>query len=84
MSNTIGLIHSLMFMDGSGDMKTDVKLCLGKEFCDALKDRPLVVRCKDCKHWDKDHSEECENLDSVCFHNGLCKPDWFCADGERK
>lgn len=44
---------------------------------------PLVL-CKDCKHWDEGHSEECDNSDSVCFHNGWCKPDWFCADGERK
>lgn len=43
-----------------------------------------LVRCKDCIHWDKGHTEECGNSDSVCFHNGWCKPDWFCADGERK
>lgn len=43
-----------------------------------------LVRCKDCIHWDKGHTEECDNLDSICFHNGWCKPDWFCADGERK
>ena len=43
-----------------------------------------VVRCKDCIHWDEGHSEECFNSDSVCFHNGWCKPEWFCADGERK
>ena len=45
---------------------------------------PELVRCKDCIHWDEGHTEECNNLDSVCFHNGWCKPDWFCADGERK
>ena len=45
---------------------------------------PELVRCKDCVHWDKGHTEECDNSDSVCFHNGWCKPDWFCADGERK
>ena len=44
----------------------------------------MVVRCKDCIHWDKGYTEECGNLDSVCFHNGTCKPDWFCADGEHK
>lgn len=43
-----------------------------------------VVRCRDCIYWDKGHTEECDNSDSVCFHNGWCKPDWFCADGERK
>lgn len=44
----------------------------------------FVVRCKDCIHWDKGHTEECDNSESVCFHNGCCKPNWFCADGERK
>jgi hypothetical protein len=43
-----------------------------------------LVRCKDCVHWDKGHTEECDNSDSVCFHNGLCKPDWFCADGRKQ
>ena len=42
-----------------------------------------LIRCKDCFHWD-DHLEECGNSDSVCFHNGWCKQDWFCADGERR
>lgn len=43
-----------------------------------------LVRCKDCIHWDKGHTEECDNLGSICFHNGWCEPDWFCADGERR
>lgn len=43
-----------------------------------------IVRCKDCKYWDKRHTEECDNSDSVCYHNGWCKPDWYCADGERR
>lgn len=38
-----------------------------------------VVRCKDCKHWERD----------VIFNDGWCRgkrhgnPEWFCADGER-
>jgi hypothetical protein len=43
-----------------------------------------LVRCKDCIHWDKGHTEECGNPDSVCFHNGWCKPDWYCPDGEMR
>lgn len=43
-----------------------------------------IIRCKDCIYWDEGHAEECDNLDSVCFHNGWCKPDWYCADGKRK
>ena len=49
-----------------------------------LKEQKAVVRCKDCIYWDEECTEECDNSDSVCFHNGWCKPDWFCADGERK
>lgn len=39
-----------------------------------------LVRCKDCKHWERD----------VIFSDGWCRgkhqgdPDWFCADGERR
>ena len=60
------------------------------EYCEAWKPKEQetnmveVVRCGDCIHWDKGHTEECNNLDNVCFHNGWCKPDWFCADGERR
>ena len=45
--------------------------------------QPTVVRCNECICWDK-HIEECGNPDSVCFHNGWCKPNWFCADGKRR
>lgn len=50
----------------------------------ALSEQPQIIRCKDCIYWDKGHTEECDNSDSVCFHNGWCKPDWFCADGEKR
>ena len=51
--------------------------------CPLVEKPQELVRCKDCIHWDKGHTEECDNLDSVCFHNGWCKPNWFCADGEK-
>lgn len=48
-------------------------------------DRDLeIVRCKDCKYWDKGYAEDCHNPDSVCFSNGVCSPDWFCPCGEGK
>lgn len=46
----------------------------------ALHDIVEVVRCKDCKHLERD----------VIFQDGWCRgrqqgnPNWFCADGERK
>lgn len=39
-----------------------------------------VVRCKDCKYWERD----------AIFNEGWCRgkrqdnSDWFCADGERR
>ena len=32
-----------------------------------------IIRCKDCKHW-RGH----------CLRGNDGKPDWYCADGERK
>ena len=37
-----------------------------------------IVRCKDCKHWDKD-CREC-TIKTGWFG---CGADWFCADGEK-
>ena len=37
-----------------------------------------VVRCKDCKHWQKElfGSRWCKGIERI-------DGDWFCADGER-
>ena len=43
-----------------------------------------IVYCKDCIHWDAGSTEECNNIDNACFHNGWCRPKWFCADGKKK
>ena len=41
-----------------------------------------LVRCKDCKHKEKDGISEGVHW---CNHNGLQVTDtWFCADGERR
>ena len=48
-----------------------------------------VVRCKDCNHFKRDIS--CvgvygERKTNTCEWHGFAdvKPDWYCADGERK
>ena len=44
-----------------------------------------IVRCKDCKH-----GEPCNDGEIYCkkdvgtIETAVHKPDWFCADGERK
>lgn len=52
--------------------------------------KPTVVRCEDCKHWNK-HSQVCSNDDLYrrindcgCYPDFSTNPDWFCADGKRK
>jgi hypothetical protein len=39
-----------------------------------------LVRCKDCKYWSKEHDQNCM-IKQGWFP---VKPDWFCADGERR
>ena len=42
-----------------------------------------VVRCKDCRWWDKEQSAD--GFNGFCVNTGMCSaPDWFCADGERR
>ena len=47
-----------------------------------------IVRCKDCKHRSKemyDYYSDPNNKVYVCqIHDLAKKPDWYCADGERK
>ena len=50
-----------------------------------LKEQEAVVRCKDCKHWNRRECGsygtcESENM-NIC---GFTDADWFCADRERK
>ena len=59
-----------------------------------LKEQPQIVRCRDCKWWDrKDGSpygycHACKHgYSSEHWEIGIYrtyKGDWFCADGERK
>lgn len=48
---------------------------------------PVVVRCKDCKHFDigidVDGKKFYKCIGSVKAYGGT-EPDWFCADGEKR
>ena len=53
-----------------------------KESADTQGHFHELVRCKDCKHKEKDGISEGFHY---CNVNGLqVTDDWFCADGERK
>ena len=56
------------------------KLHFTKDSCDA--DVVAVVRCKDCKwYYVLNGHDRCDLLDLEARD---IKPDWFCADGERR
>ena len=41
-----------------------------------------VVRCKDCKHWEK--YSDVPNIGNCPVLDNSRRDNWFCADGERK
>lgn len=61
------------FMCNHAGMYDDLSTMLDR----LLENRPEVVRCKDCIHWDDD---DCE----IGNNPQMFADDWFCADGERR
>ena len=44
-----------------------------------------VVRCKDCRWWERDYQPRYHPDERPCNRVGMgTSPDWFCADGKRK
>jgi hypothetical protein len=57
---------------------------LGYQYLDVVN-REELIRCNECKHGDPCNDGEiyCEK-DIGTIETAVHKPDWFCADGERK
>ena len=49
-----------------------------------LKDQPQIVRCKDCKFGFSEYGYVFCTKPHVEKGSANHKPDWLCADGERK
>lgn len=55
-------------------------------------DAPEIVRCKDCKYWDRTTSVDgdcfCDRLDERRLDDGsfdyFTKENWYCAEGEKE
>ena len=47
-----------------------------------LKEKPQIVRCKDCKYW-QTNTQFCTRW-SAPFATQHTSPNWYCADAERK
>ena len=45
-----------------------------------------VIRCKDCRFYETDSCGNgcCGNISGICAEIVFVKPDWFCADGEKR
>lgn len=44
-----------------------------------------VVRCKDCKWWERDYQSRYHSDERPCNIVGMeTPPEWYCADGERR
>ena len=87
------------FKDNEFDKYSDdwnKQVCDGEhrpEYC-PLEEVPQIVRCKDCKWWDKKddskygychackHGHHSEHWEIGIYR--VYKEDWFCADGERE
>ena len=48
---------------------------------EALTEQPEIVRCKDCRYWDK-RTDGCGHLTGTIAPIVKTHADWFCADGE--
>lgn len=42
-----------------------------------LGEKPEIVRCKGCKHWDEEYDGHC------AMNHIFTTPDFYCADGEK-
>lgn len=56
---------------------------VGEINCLPSVDAVPVVRCRDCKWWDKDQTTD--GVKGFCPNTGCGEqPDFYCADGERR
>ena len=49
-----------------------------------LKEQPEIVRCKDCKNWVGNGADIDELPYWLPCKGEMRRPDYFCADGERR
>lgn len=72
-------------MSVTDDYNTIMKLL--KAFADQppLTDVIEVVRCKDCRWWERDYQPRYHPDERPCNMVGMgTPPEWFCAEGKRR
>ena len=83
--------HMLNMMEQHDTMTIscgDPLMKLLKDVRELLNEQPEIIRCKDCKYY--------RAIPGYCAYDRIwqenkghvwgmyCKPDWYCADGERR
>lgn len=72
-------------MSVADDYNTIMKLLKAFSSQPSLTDVTEVVRCKDCRWWERDYQSRYHPDERPCNMLGLgTPPEWFCADGERR
>ena len=78
--------------DGDKEIKPRAEQAVAT-FCEAsltVKKMPTidaveVVRCKDCRWWERDYQPRYHSDERPCNIVGMgTPPEWYCADGERR
>ena len=46
--------------------------------------QPEIIRCKDCKNWDRTWKSERPNYHYCPIIDGIRNGFWYCADGDRR
>ena len=59
-----------------------IKTGIKRDALTLLKSQPQIVRCSDCKHWEK--YSDIPNIGNCPVLDQSRRCDWFCADGERR
>ena len=54
-----------------------------EQFKEAFKNLTVVVRCKDCHYGIRNSQEDIFCIKAI-YNDKYKRPDWFCADGERR
>lgn len=49
-----------------------------------MEEQPEIVKCKNCKHGEPCNEDIYCTKDIGTIESSVHKPEWFCADGERR
>ena len=83
--NAIGKEKSLIERPITETRWFDLGLGKAQEVLSGLPSaQPEIIRCKDCKNWDRSWKSERPNYHYCPIIDGIRNGFWYCADGDRR